>query len=84
MHRGKLGTKTENCVIVESLETFRGQTVGEMMAGEIEYAEGRRFRRSRTRKSAEIFYYGREFREDEVMEYPVLEELELTAKKMVG
>lgn len=77
------GTESESCVFVGSMEHRCGQAVDEMIGSGVEGVGRRVLCQSRTRKIAERFYYRSVFREDEVVEWSEVEELELKAKKIM-
>lgn len=81
VHSGEVENGAESFVIKESQEIFRGQAMDDMVKRGIEHVGGRRLPQSRTKKSAEGFYYRKLFRGDKVMECSVLSEVELTAKE---
>lgn len=57
MHRERVGSETQGCVIVGVLEPFCGQAVNETVGSRMNDVGEQQFRRGRTKKSAKGFYY---------------------------
>lgn len=77
VHCAGIGNEAEGCVIAESLESSRKKAVEAMVGSGIEDVRGRRFRQGREKNSAEVFYFRRVSRVDELLNFSVLKELEL-------
>lgn len=81
--RGRKRNEAEGCVAVEPLEPFLETAVEEIVQSEMENLVIRKLRQGRTKNNAKVSHYRRVFCGDQMLEYPVLKEPELTARKTV-
>lgn len=80
VHRKRVESEAEECVIVGLLEPFRRHAVDEMLASRIKDDRARRIRQGTKKMGLKAFHYGRAFRKDEMINCPVLKKLKLTAE----
>lgn len=77
VHRKKVGSKAKGYATVRSRKPLTAKDVDEMVTNEMEKVGARRFRQGSEKKGLDGFYYRKVFRGSEVVECPVLKELEL-------